>query len=112
MTPLELAREFVARFTAGQVDQLAGLLTPDLKFRGPLLCCDDRAGYLSRLREQPPEPAEFRILEEVGDEGSAALIWEYRKAATSITVAGHFRIEGDRIQAIHLVFDPAQLAPA
>jgi|GEM_PF-3059098 len=112
MTPLELAREFVTRFTAGQVDRLEELLASDLEFRGPLLCCDDRDGYLSRLRERPPEFAEFRILGEVGDELSAALVWEYSKAATSITIAGHFQIERERIRAIRLVFDTAQLAPA
>lgn len=109
MTPLELAREFVARFTAGQVDRLEELLAPDLEFRGPLLGCDNREAYLSRLREHPLEAADFGILEEVGDERSAALIWEYRKPSSMITIAAHFRIEKNQIQTIRLVFDTTRL---
>ena len=50
MNNCDVAIEFVKCFCAGDVDALAPLLTPDLKFKGPFFKFDSADAYLDSLK--------------------------------------------------------------
>ncbi len=105
MTDRELALTYLRLFSAGDIEGLADLLSPGLRFRGPLHCFDSAADYLESLRAAPPEPTPYRLISVTDDRDAVALFYEYLKPEQSLLIAQLFRIAQHRIEAIDLVFD-------
>ena len=105
MTNSEVATEFIRRFCAGDVEDLVPLLAEDLLFVGPLFQFDSSAGYLDRLRSDPPEPADYEVLNIAENSGTVSVFWNYIKSDDSVTIAQLFKLRDQIIAEILLVFD-------
>lgn len=112
MKKRDLALTFIEHFCAGDVESLAPLLAPDLRFRGPLLRCGSAKAYLKSLREDPPEKAGFRLLDVTEEASSVSVLWIYDKPGKSLTIAQLFGVREGKIGEIVLVFEPGAAAAA
>ena len=102
---VEIAKEFISRFTTGNIEGLEELLQEDLYFKGPLLKCNTRTDYLDSLRDNPPNSSEFKILSVIESDDEVSIFYEYRKEEGYLTVAQLFRFKSKKIAEIILVFD-------
>ena len=103
--PRELALAYVKRFCAADLDGLAHLLARDLEFVGPYLRCRTVADYLSHLRSDPPELAEFEIVAmQLLAADAIGIEWHYRKPGDSVLLRQHFTVRNGRITKIRLEF--------
>jgi len=111
MTNRDLALAYLRAFCAADIDALRPLLAADLRFSGPLHRFASSAEYLEVLAADPPQACGYEILDMAETDDSVAVFWEYRKPGKPVTIAQLFRIRGERISDILLVFDTGGYAP-
>ena len=105
MNNREVALDFVRHFCAGDLQGLEALLADHFKFSGPLHQFDTREGYLKALRDEPPEPGEYRIDSVTDDGHEVAVFYDYIKSDRRLPVAQLFRLVDGKIAEIQLLFD-------
>ena len=105
MTNRELAIAYLECFCAGDVAGLAPLLAADLEFKGTLHHYDSRAEYLQSLERDPPGKCGYRVLSVTENDNSVCLFYDYEKPNGVITIAQLFKIVGQKISEVILVFD-------
>ena len=100
-------RDGVSSFNPGR---LAVILAEDLDFEGPIAGRRQGAagfiGGLKRFVEGLQAP--IRILQHVGSGNQAAVLYDADLPEGTMTFAEFFQVTGGRIQAIRLLYDPAQ----
>ena len=106
----ELALTYIHCFCAGDIDGLAPLLAPDLTFSGTFHSFASSEAYLSSLRDDPPERGQCKIQSVTEDSTSVAVFYEYHKPEGVMQLAQLFRMSGQKISDILLVFDGRQLS--
>jgi hypothetical protein len=87
-------------------DRVRGLLAPDLAFDGPI--AGRRTGaepFLQGLARFVATITAFHPLQQIHTETEAAAIYDCDLPGGRVRFAEFFRIAGDRIQAITLLFD-------
>ena len=100
-----IAKEFVRHFCAGDFNNLAPLLSPDLHLIGPLFDFDSAMDYLDALKNGPPVQCGYRLLSVTEDADSVSVFYEYEKPESTVTIAQLFRFRAQLISEILLVFD-------
>ncbi len=103
----KITLSFLEHFCRGDIDALAPLLAPDLKFSGPFHTFGSAEAYITSLRNDPPEPCEYELLSltESGDE--VVMVYDYIKPAQTIRIAQRCTIKEKQIVRISLNFDTA-----
>jgi len=105
MNNCDVAIKFVKCFCAGDVDALAPLLTPDLKFKGPFFNFDSADAYLNSLKNGPLEKCGYQMLSITEGKDSVSINYDYEKSDRTIAIAQLFKFSNQKIQEILLVFD-------
>lgn len=105
----QIAEQFIKFFCKGNIDSLAGLLSENLRFQGPLFNFDSREAYLKALHDDPPEKTACEIISLTNNDDSVCIFYKYGKGEAHITIAQHFKFQGNLISEILIVFDPRAL---
>jgi hypothetical protein len=105
MNNCDVAIEFVKCFCAGDVDALAPLLTPDVRFKGPFYEFGSADAYLDSLKNGPLEKCGYRVLSITESKDSVSIYYDYEKSDRTITIAQLFKFSNQKVQEILLVFD-------
>jgi hypothetical protein len=106
MRPLELAHKYMAAFFGeAPLEAMTGLLADKLHFEGPFYTFETAHDYIASLQENPPKDVSYTILNEYEDDGSACLIYEFRKPCIEVLMAQYFKATDDKITKIRLIFD-------
>ncbi|WP_455199122.1 nuclear transport factor 2 family protein [Kaarinaea lacus] len=106
MRSLELANQYMEIFyESGDPDSLAEILSEDCLFRGPFYQFDTASAYIKSLKSDPPEGLSYRIIEAFESKHAACLVYEFSGKGVSTIMSQTFRISGDKISGILLVFD-------
>lgn len=104
-TRREIAENYVQCFCGNDVQGLAALLAPGLRFTGPLYNFNSAQDYLESLENDPPEECGYEIFSVTENEDCVALFYKLSKPDRVISIAQLFRIERQKIQETVLVFD-------
>jgi hypothetical protein len=110
MTNREIALEYLRCFCTGDIEGLEPLLAPDLIFNGTFHSFNSSEEYLASLRSVPPEKCQHNILSITENTDSVALFYEYQKPSGEMQMAQLFKISGQQINEILLVFDGRKIA--
>ena len=102
----DVAVTFLRCFCDGDIDGVAATLSDDFSLEGPLFRFDSRDAYLARLKKDPPEPCPFRVISISETADTVAVFYDYEKRSGTVTIAQLFKLDGDKIVEIRLVFDP------
>lgn len=106
MRPLELANQYMEIFfESGEIDSLEDILSVDCVFRGPFYQFHTASEYIESLRSDPPVNLSYQLIEAFENKDSACLVYEFTGQSVSTLMSQTFRITGDRISEILLVFD-------
>lgn len=85
------------------------ILAPDLEFEGPI--AGKRTGaepFIKGLARFVESRRDHRVLQEVQGGNEAACLYDADLPGGTMRFAEFFRVEGDRIQSIKLVYDADQ----
>lgn len=105
MSNRDIAVEYVHQFCNANIDGVEANLASNFQLRGPLFEFDSRNAYIASLRENPPEPAAYEILDVSESENTVSVYYSYEKSTGSIIIAQLFRFNGGKICETLLVFD-------
>jgi hypothetical protein len=97
--------EYLKHFCAGDVEKLEPLFAPDLKFAGTFHTYHSATDYLDRLRNDPPEQCDYKVLSVTEDGDSVAVFYEYQKPDRVMLIAQLFKLKEQKIDEVLLVFD-------
>ncbi|WP_214416609.1 hypothetical protein [Sphaerisporangium fuscum] len=95
-----------ARFR-GDVEAAAAHLGEPFRFQSPFISSDDRAGHLGTLPGFVSIVTGVDLISELYGEAEATLVYDVHTATPAGTqrTAEHFRLDGDKIISITLIFD-------
>lgn len=117
MTAQEQTRRTVrgyheARFR-GEVPAAAAHLGEPFRFQSPFITSDDRAGHLATLPGFVSIVTGVELISELYGDAEATLVYDVHTATPVGTqrTAEHFRLDGDKIVSIMLVFDASPWQP-
>jgi len=106
MKPMDLALKYMEIFFSGEnIEELRPLFAEDLTFRGPLYEFNSAEDYIDSLKLDPPEGFGYEIIGSFEDSSSARLVYRFTKPGVSTLMAQLFKVSGDKISKIVLVFD-------
>ena len=100
-----VVEQYLRCFCAGDVEGIAALLAPELKFRGTLGTYQSAREYIAALRSDPPQKAGASIVSITEADDSVAVFYEYQRPEKTITIAQLFTLADERIQEMLVVFD-------
>jgi hypothetical protein len=92
-------------YHSGDLDNLYGILSSDLKFEGPLFQFDNAEAYINSLKESPPKDCGYEVIEEYINEHSVCLIYIFIKGKKETLMAQTFLLESGLIKNIRLIFN-------
>lgn len=84
-------------FCAGDIDGLAPMLAPDLRFKGTLYQNASGGEYLKSLKYDPPGRCSYKILNITEGCDCASIYYEYENPDKLITIAQLFKIKNQQI---------------
>lgn len=101
-----------ARFR-GEVSAAAAHLGEPFRFQSPFITSDDRTGHLATLPGFVSIVTGVELISELYGEAEATLVYDVHTATPVGTqrTAEHFRLDGDKIASIILVFDASPWQP-
>lgn len=106
MRPLQLAQQYMDIFFSGRdLGALRTLFTDDFSFSGPLYKFDSAEAYILALQSDPPRGFDYEMIRSFEDESCACLVYQFLKPGVSTPMTQLFKVQGDRIRNILLVFD-------
>lgn len=103
----QVVTAFLAARTEGDMEAAATHLAPTFSFETPLLHLDDPAVYLASHGAAQSVVTGQDLISELYGPGEATLLYDLHLDAPSLTqrTAEHFKLVGDKIAAILLIFD-------
>jgi hypothetical protein len=109
-TPADVADTYFRCWVAGDFDTLRGVLADDATFRGPLGTADDGDSCLAGLRGMHAILRDVVVVKRFVD-GADVLTWFelHTAVAPPAPTANWMHVEGGRITAIRVTFDPREL---
>jgi ketosteroid isomerase-like protein len=114
MTSTEVFREYLDRFTSGDVDGAAELLADDFAFTGPMLQAEGKERFLAGASGLGPIARGNRMLHQWEDGDEVCSIYEFLletpAGAGSIPMAEWARVRDGKLVSARLIFDTAQMA--
>ena len=107
----DIALRYLDIFCSGKdFDELKELFAEDLRFEGPFFQCDSAEVYIERLKSDPPERLEYRVIKVFEDDDSVNVIYEFSKGSISSRMSQLFWLAKGKITWILLIFDSADFA--
>ncbi|MDF5758833.1 hypothetical protein [Spongiactinospora sp. TRM90649] len=105
-------RAYHARFR-GDVPTAAAQLGEPFRFQSPFITSDDRTGHLATLPGFVSIVTGVDLISELYGEAQATLLYDVHTATPVGTqrTAEHFRLDGDKIVSIMLLFDASPWQP-
>lgn len=90
--------------------RLQSVLAPRMVFESPMSRREDAASFIEALRRISASVRELRLVQTivVGDEGAVLYDADLESPRGTHRFAEFFRVEGERIASIRLVFDPTE----
>ncbi len=105
MSNRDVVLEYLTCFCQGDISGVEAVLALDFQLTGPLNTFQSRNKYIQSLREDPPKPSRYEILEIAESETGISVFYEYHKPSGCLTIAQFFKLRGEKICEILLVFD-------
>jgi ketosteroid isomerase-like protein len=107
-------REYLDRFTAGDLAGAADLLAEDFSFRGPMLHADGRDAFLQGASALGPIVRGNEMLRQWEDGDEVCSVYEFKVqtpvGAASIPMTEWVRVRDGKLVSARLIFDTAQMA--
>ena len=105
-TAKELVKRYLDIFHSGErMERLFDILSPELNFHGPFFQSKDAKTYVDNLSAAPCENCRYRILQTFEEPPYVNVLYEFSKPGISTLMSQLFRIDGDQIAEIVLIFD-------
>lgn len=104
---------FLAARAASDLDVALAQLAPDFTFQSPLVALGDPVIYLQSHFAFLPLVTRLDMISELYGDGEATLVYDVHTATPDRIqrTAEHFRLTGDRISSIVLIFDASPWRP-
>ena len=98
---------FRAAREAGHTQTAAGFLAPGFSFESPLMRLDDPDSYLSNHIAVQKMATRTDLISELYGKGEATLVYDLHAPIPGETqrTAEHFRLAGNKIESILMIFD-------
>jgi ketosteroid isomerase-like protein len=107
-------REYLDRFTAGDLAGAGDLLAEDFSFRGPMLESEGRDAFLEGASGLGPVVRGNQMLRQWEDGEEVCSVYEFRvetpAGAGSIPMTEWVRVRDGKLVSARLIFDTAQMA--
>lgn len=114
---LDIVNRFYATTDAHDLEGIAGQITDDVKFVGPLMTTDNAEAYVEINRQLLDHHADTRMLHQFEAEDTVCSVYEMDLVAPDGTeftaeMADVIQVTGDRISSQRIYYDPRQFAEA
>jgi ketosteroid isomerase-like protein len=112
--PKAIALAYVDACGRGDLDAVAPLLAPDVRFAGPGNTLEGAAGYLAVLRRLAPVWVRSDVKKVFADGADVCVIYDFvtDTAAGAVPIVEWLGIEDGRIASVALFFDRVTFKPA
>jgi ketosteroid isomerase-like protein len=114
MSSAQVFREYLARFTAGDLDGARELLAEDFSFNGPVLQAEGRDAFLEGASGLAPIVKGSQMLRQWEDGEEVCSVYEFKietpVGAGSIPMTEWARVRDGKLVSARLIFDTAQMA--
>jgi ketosteroid isomerase-like protein len=111
----EVFREYLDRFTSGDLEGASELLAEDFSFEGPMLKAEGRDAFLEGASGLGPIVRGHRMLRQWEDGEEVCSVYEFEVetpiGAGSIPMTEWARVRDGRLVSARLIFDTAQMSP-
>lgn len=113
MSNAEVFRTYLARFTSGDRDGAAELLTDDFRFHGPMLESEGKAAFLEGSAALCPIMRGAEVHRQWEQDGEVCSIYDFRiqtpTGVTSIPMAEWNTFRDGKLATARLIFDTAAM---
>jgi ketosteroid isomerase-like protein len=114
VSPAEIFRTYLERFTSGDAVGAAELLTDDFRFRGPFLQSEGKAAFLEGSAQLAPVVRGVQIHRQWQDGDEVCSIYDFKietpAGAGSIPMAEWNTVRDGKLASARLIFDTAAMA--
>jgi len=114
MSSAEVFRQYLDRFTAGDLAGARDLLAEDFSFHGPMLRSDGRDAFLEASSGLGPIVRGNKMLRQWEDGEEVCSVYEFKvetpAGAGSIPMTEWVRVRDGRLVSARLIFDTAEMA--
>ncbi len=114
MSSAQVFREYLDRFTAGDLEGARELLAEDFSFDGPMLQAHGRDEFLAGAAGLGPIVRGNQMLRQWEDGDEVCSVYEFKVetplGAGSIPMTEWARVRDGRLVSARLIFDTAQMA--
>lgn len=106
MTKSEKAVRFVECFCTADIEGVEALLSPALRFRGPLFQFNNRDDYIESLHNDLSDQCSYKMTSITENETEVALFYDYIKEGGTVTIAQLIQFDDqEKIAEMQVVFD-------
>ncbi len=114
MSSAQVFREYLDRFSDGDLEGARELLAEDFSFRGPMLEAEGRDAFLQGAAQLAPIVRGNQMLRQWEEGEEVCSIYEFSietpAGAGSIPMAEWVRVRDGKLLSARLIFDTAQMA--
>jgi SnoaL-like domain len=114
MSPAQVFREYLARFTSGDLEGARELLAEDFAFNGPVLQAEGRDAFLEGASGLAPIVKGSEMLRQWEDGEDVCSVYEFKVetplGAGSIPMTEWARVRDGKLVSARLIFDTAEMA--
>lgn len=114
MSSAQVFREYLDRFTSGDLDGARDLLAEDFSFTGPVLQAEGRDEFLAGASGLAPIVRGAEMLRQWEDGEEVCSVYEFKVetpvGAGSIPMTEWCRVRDGKLVSARLIFDTAQMA--
>ncbi len=111
MTASEVVNEYLAAYTAGDVERAASLVSEDYSFRGPMQESVGRDAFAGMVRHVAPHARGCRVLRQWADSDEVCSVYQFEveppTGLTSVLVSEWNRVRDGRVCSSLMIFDTA-----
>ena len=114
MSADEVFRAYLDRFSSGDIDGAAELLSDDFKFHGPMLQAEGKAAFLEGASSLGPIVRGNQMLRQWVDDEQVCSVYDFKietpAGAGSITMAEWVTVRDGKLESARVIFDTAAMA--
>lgn len=114
MTGAEIFRDYLDRFTSGDIVGAAELLTEDFSFRGPMLQSEGKADFLAGAAQLGPIVRGYELQRQWEDGDEVCSVYDFKietpAGAGAIPMAEWNTFRDGKLASARLIFDTATMA--
>ena len=101
----DIVLEYLRCFCSGDIPGVEAVLASEFRLAGPLFKFDSRDGYVESLKQDPPEPSRYEVIDIAESDAGISVFYEYKKESGEITIAQFFKLREGKISEMLLAFD-------